>query len=85
MPNHTLPQIPVPKDKIDAAFSIPLGFSHNGSQPGVINVAYKEEWVGESLITPFLTQSAFFPLFPLHVHVHVHVHVLSKSCCVSGF
>lgn len=54
MPNHTLPQIPVPKDKIDAAVSIPLGFSHNGSQPGVINIAYKEEWVGE-YIAPAIT------------------------------
>lgn len=49
MPNKTLPDIPVPKDKIDAAISIPLklGMVKNGSQPdGVINVAYKEEWTG---------------------------------------
>lgn len=52
LPNKTLPEIPVPKDKIDAAVSIPLkmGLVHNGSQPdGMINIAYKEEWVGELL------------------------------------
>lgn len=55
MPNKILPDIPVPKDKIDAAVSIPIkmGLIRNGSQPdGVINIAYKEEWSGED---PLLT------------------------------
>lgn len=55
MPSKTLPAIPVPKDKIDAAVSIPLkmGFAHNGTQPdGMINIAYKEEWVGGNPVLP---------------------------------
>lgn len=50
MPKHTLPQIPIPKENIDAAVTIPLhhmGLSHNSSEPdAAIKIAYKEEWTG---------------------------------------
>jgi hypothetical protein len=50
MPNKTLPEIPVPKDKIDAAVSIPIKMGlHKGEPDGMINIAYKEEWIGECL------------------------------------
>lgn len=68
MPNKTLPDIPVPKDKIDAAISIPLkmGLIKNSTHPdGMINIAYKEEWEGGSFaVTDAYTRMCVLLVYP---------------------
>jgi hypothetical protein len=74
MPNKTLPEIPVPKDKIDAAVSIPIKMGlHKGEPDGMINIAYKEEWVGECL--PACRVVCMHFIISQHNNVHTAVFV----------